>query len=351
MSNHKSTQQMDADVPEGWVRLGRLALLRHIEEFPASLAKADKHGCLPLHELLENESSSIDDALLIIEKYPAALQHRNNKGYLPLHVECKHRCRSSIMSICMELYPEGLAIANEDGCLPLHRLLWNPASTIEDALMMIEKEPRALRHEGKEDRLPIHIECIYRRRSLIITKCIELYPEALGKADVQGYLPLHRIVSQRSSTLSVDVILMMIEKYPAALVRQNSYEFTPFHIECMTQCRSAIISKCIELYPQALDDTAITIIIEKTRGIQDYSFTKVFSIIFAIRPMSLYDYDDVTENDIRKNPYHRRRIMHLLPRQVFTPTHDADYRDLNWQPRAAIMILLSQIAKAEHLRS
>jgi hypothetical protein len=35
--------------------------------------------------------------------------------------------------------------------------------------------------------------------------------------------------------------------------------------------------------------------------------------------------------------------MNLLPHHVFTPTHEIDYRDLNWQSREAMMMLLSQI--------
>jgi hypothetical protein len=338
---------MDADVvpdvQEEWVMLGKSELLRHIEEFPASLAKADKHGCLPLHALLEMSSAYADDVRMMVEKYPAALQHQNNDGELPLHLACKYQCRSSIISICMELYPEGLTIANEDGSLPLHRLLWNSASIIEDALMMIEKEPRALRHEDRGGRLPIHVECIYRCRSLIITICVELYPESLSKADEDGYLPLHRLCAPNARRLSVDFAMMIIEKYPAALKCQNFYRYTPLHIECNNQCRPAIVKKCIELFPELLDDKTINIIVFRAGVVTSPSFLTLFSIVFTVRPMSLYDSDILISNDIRRKPTFRRRVLSLLPRYVFTPTHEVDYRDLNWQPRVAMIMLLSQM--------
>jgi hypothetical protein len=44
----------------------------------------------------------------------------------------------------------------------------------------------------------------------------------------------------------------MIEKYPAALKRQDDCGYLPLHVECLYRCRLPIISKCIELYPEAL---------------------------------------------------------------------------------------------------
>jgi hypothetical protein len=47
--------------------------------------------------------------------------------------------------------------------------------------------------------------------------------------------------------------------------------------------------------------------------------------------MSLYDQGISINYDFQDDPdYYRRRILEL-PRHVFTPTHDADYRALNWQ--------------------
>jgi len=48
-----------------------------IDLYPEALGKADVLGCLPLHTLFRNVSSSIEDALMMMEKFPAALQCRN----------------------------------------------------------------------------------------------------------------------------------------------------------------------------------------------------------------------------------------------------------------------------------
>jgi hypothetical protein len=149
-----------------------------IELYPESLAVTDKNGDLPLHMLLRNKLSSLDDVLSMIEKYPAALNHQNKcHGYLPLHIECMYQCRSAIISKCIDIYPESLAVADQAADLLLHWLL-SRKSSIDQALMMIKKCLAALKHVGCRD-LPLHIECANQSRLSILSKCIELYPEAL----------------------------------------------------------------------------------------------------------------------------------------------------------------------------
>jgi ankyrin repeat protein len=163
------------------------------ELYPESLGihAADKEGYLPLNRLLGKQASSVDFALKLIEKYPAALGFKNLYGDLPLHVECIYQCRSDIISKCYEIYPESLNVANGQGCLSMHHLLANKSSSIDYALMMIEKYPVALQHQSDFGEIPLHCECKNRCRLSNIAKCIELYPESLSKSDDKGYLPLH----------------------------------------------------------------------------------------------------------------------------------------------------------------
>jgi ankyrin repeat protein len=325
-------------------------ILTYIEQCPQSLARTDKHGDLPLHILLFNESS-IDIALMVIEKYSAALQHRNYIGNLPLHIECKNRCRSAIISRCIELYPEALAIADGSGCLPLHLLILNKSSSVEDALMMIEKNQATLQHQTKQGYLPLHMECYGRCRSSIILRCIEMYPEGLKVAAETGYLPLHLLVRNDLST--IDDALTMIEKYPAALQHRDIHSNLPLHIECKKQCRPSIIMRCIELYPELVDDIIDSIFdkINEHNYHRGSGYRSVVTMIVTIRPMSLYRLRASKINDIRSSPDCRRQILNLLPRHVFTPRHELDYRDLNWQPRAAMMMLLAQMQIQRHTLS
>jgi ankyrin repeat protein len=392
-------------------------ILKYIHRYPEALAISDKSivgdGNLPLHSLLSNMRSATNAALTMIEKYPTALYHPNNRGQLPLHMECQRQCRSFIISKCIELNPNALSHIDISKNLPLHFILRKHLSSVEDALMMIEKYPAALQHPNQSGELPIHVECKLRNRSSIMSKCIELYPESLSKADVVGNLPLHLLLQKDSSS---NYVLMMIGKYPAALSHSNYHGQIPLHIECGNRCRSAVIAKCIEQYPEALstedadgylplhvllknesssvkdaltmikkyptslkhqidggflgfyttrcwriespiltrclelhsealNDETVFLIMTHINKHNWHDFSSVLSIVFTTFPMSLYhDPETHIEDDIRKDPHIRRRILNgLLPRHVFTPTHEVDYRHLNWQPREAMMMLFSQM--------
>jgi hypothetical protein len=314
-----------------------------IELYPEALTVVDDEGNLPLHCLLTHESSSIDDAMLMIEEYTAALQHANLDGDLPILLECWSQSRSYIISKCIELYPEGLAKAGVDGDLPLHVVLGNKKSWIADALLVMENYPAALQHSSSRyGYLPLHIECKYRCRSSIISKCIELYPEALRKPDMQEHLPLHWLLKRASS---IGDTLLMIETCPAILQYHTKLAPLPLLVECSYQCRLPVIWKCIELYPEALNGNVIIKIMKEIDMTNYREYSALLSIIFTLRPMSLYDYGfhSSIASDIRKDPCYRRRILNLLPRHVFASKHEADYRDLNWKPRAAMMMLLSHM--------
>jgi ankyrin repeat protein len=119
-----------------------------IQLYPESLSKASGNEYLPLNCLLGNKSSSVDDALTMIENYPEAVKHRNHIGSLPIHIECNTQGRTSVIAKLFELYPESIVETNKRGNMPLHELLSNEnqSSSIEDALMMIDKYPDAVRH-------------------------------------------------------------------------------------------------------------------------------------------------------------------------------------------------------------
>jgi ankyrin repeat protein len=177
-----------------------------------------------------------------------SLDDSSNPQYL-LH-ECKTACRSSIILQYIDSHPEALLVADRCSHLPFHFYLGNKNSTAELALLMIEKYPAALQQSNDKGELPLHIECSNICRSTIVSTCIEIYPEALAKASNRGDLPLHSILRRKSAT--VEQALMMLEKYQAAMYHKNKHSYLPLHIECMCQCRSVIIDKCIEVYEAIL---------------------------------------------------------------------------------------------------
>jgi hypothetical protein len=169
------------------------------------------------------------------------------------------------------------------------------------------------------------------------------------KADHLGYLPLYTLLENRSST--IDLALMMIEKYPASLQHRSVGSYLPLYVECFSQCRAFLILTLLEMNPEPLDAKMIDAILNRAHKSDFHRYVPLLSIIFSTHPMKLYDAQSIIRsNDIRLDPYYRRRILKLLPRHINItdlPTHNADFRQLNWKPRAAMMMLLSQI-KIQH---
>jgi ankyrin repeat protein len=74
--------------------------------------------------------------------------------------------------------------------------------------MMMEKYPAALQYIDDYGNPPLHVECKMQCKPLIISKCIELYPEALSKVNKKGYLPLHLLLLKKSSSAIIAVFMI-----------------------------------------------------------------------------------------------------------------------------------------------
>jgi hypothetical protein len=333
-------------------RCRSLIISKCIELHDEALDKADKEGYLPLHRLLENaSSSSIEDALMMIEKYPAALQLQTSEyGHLPIHIECQGQCRSSVVLRCTELYPEALRMPNMWGNLPLHSALSNSAATIDVALMILNKYPEALRCGDAWNSLPIHAECYGQCRVPIILKCIELYPESLAIVDKNSCLPIHALLYKSSSP--VDVALLMIKQYQTALHVVGKQGYLPIHIECDNQCRSSVISKCVERYPESAsisnDDGDIpwSLALEKLTVDNICELRSSLTALLTSYHASFYHPPDdplIDKHEVMQDPGCRRIILNLLPSCLSSAAHVQAYHDVNWQPRSSLLHLWLQI--------
>jgi ankyrin repeat protein len=184
--------------------------------YPEGISTKTDLGHLPIHlAAIFNASAEVINVLL--SAYPEGLLVMDHNGYLPIHTECMNmpvQIRSSpIISKCIEQYPETLSMADRSGSLPLHRLLQNVISSTDDLLIMIEKHPAVLRHQNNDGYLPLHFECSNKRRSSIISKCIQLYPESLnvntGAGDIPWTLALRNVSSKNIYELRESLFLLL----------------------------------------------------------------------------------------------------------------------------------------------
>jgi hypothetical protein len=139
-----------------------------------------------------------------------------------------------------------------------------------------------------------------------------MYPESLAMVDRWGYLPLHILLWNKSS--SIACILIMIEKYPAAL--KNGSALLP-RVECVYKSKPSMISKCIailHLYPELLNQRVAFSLFNKINKSKLHACVHGMSILLTIYPMSFYFHHS---NDSGVDPHYRRLILKLLPRHVF----------------------------------
>jgi len=100
----------------------------------------------------------------------------------------------------------------------------------------------------------LHVEC----RSLnassdlaSIQQHIEQHPVSLAKVDeIDGCLPLHALLYTRKSCPII--LILAMEKYPAALQHHDNKGRLPLHIEIIKRSRSVIINRCIRLHSESL---------------------------------------------------------------------------------------------------
>lgn len=298
---------------------------------------------LTLHSMLQERSREIfsqNQILDYINSHPEALRIRDADCFLPIHIEIRVNCRPAILARCIELYPKSLTKQDSYGHLALHHLLYSKTSSTEIALMMIERYPEALIQCDQFGRYPICYECSEQCRSIILSQCIKRYPELLSYRTYNGYLPLHKVLMNKSS--SIEVAMMLINAYPEALIKEDHNDNFPHHIECLMRCRPSILMKCIELYPDSFGNKSISMIGLKVNRSNFHEYSSILSMIFTIRPECLYQ-DSIYASDARKDPYFRRSVLNLLPRHVFTLNHLTDFRNLNWQARSSLIFLLSML--------
>jgi hypothetical protein len=250
-----------------------------------------------------------------------------------------------------------LSKADQRGDLPLHRLLCNVYTTTEAALLMIDKYPAALRHQNYVGFLPLHIECGRQCRSIVISKCIELYPQSLEVGNMNGYTPLLLLIYTNKPLTQT---LELIHKCTAAVRLPTSRDYLPLHFECDKLCRPTIISKLIELYPEALSmcnksgNIPWTLALQKTDCIPYiYQRRKSLTILLSAYPSAFYHppHDPIVNKlAMMRHRTCRRMILNLFPSCLSSAAHLQSYHDLNWQSSCSLLHLWLQI-RMKHRRS
>jgi len=153
---------------------------------PSALKQQESQGNrLPLHICLF-KGSTPDIVQYVLQQYPQAVYHADSEGNLPLHYAAMYAC-PQIWNLILQANPEGVKKANEKLKYPLHlmcaRYFDRHDVTRDQVKSCLDANPAAIRVPDAWGRLPLHLACQGHARKDVIQVLVEVYPEALLQAD------------------------------------------------------------------------------------------------------------------------------------------------------------------------
>ena len=153
---------------------------------PSALQQQESRGKrLPLHICLF-KGSTPDVVEYVLEQYPQAVYHADSEGNLPLHYAAMYAC-PQIWNLILQANPEAAEKANEKLKYPLHlmcaRYFDRHDITRDQVKSCLDANPAAIRFPDSWGRLPLHLACQGHARKDVIQVLVEVYPEALLQAD------------------------------------------------------------------------------------------------------------------------------------------------------------------------
>jgi len=153
---------------------------------PSALKQQESRGNrLPLHICLF-KGSTPDIVEYVLEQNPQAVHHADSEGNLPLHYAAMYAC-PQIWNLILQSNPKGVKRGNEKLKYPLHlmcaRYFGRYDITPDQVKSCLDANPAAIQIPDAWGRLPLHLACQGHARKDVIQVLVEVYPEALLQAD------------------------------------------------------------------------------------------------------------------------------------------------------------------------
>jgi ankyrin repeat protein len=149
---------------------------------------------LPLHMAAANEKSQESLIHRLIQLNPRCASLEDREGMLPLHLACERGKAWDNGTQCIyDAFPQGLrqAESNSRGWLPLHMAAVCPHDTGELITKLVELYPEAACIPDKEGRYPLHLACSAGKNWLGgLQALFDANPSALAAVDKTGFIPL-----------------------------------------------------------------------------------------------------------------------------------------------------------------
>jgi ankyrin repeat protein len=251
--------------------------------YPRAVQIPDNNGKLPLHRAIpamKSEDREAEECIVtqLVRVFPQAASHADNSGLLPMHLIAMHsdnwhhetdtvcnanrnavasrcgasyhhrlaihlaaassRSRESLIARLLQLHQRSAALEDSRGCLPLH-LACEVGKDWNDGVRAIYAAfPEAVRRFERNERgwTPLHLAANAPTSSPdLISKLVELYPDATEIADRTGQYPLH--LACRSGLSWTGGLECLFEAAPFVMTVFDHAGFLPFHRAAIRACK------------------------------------------------------------------------------------------------------------------
>ena len=163
----------------------------------------------------------------VYEAYPAAIRQVDpTKGATPLLYACSFAAHESVVDYLMAQYPDSVSRARFDGALPLAMACtYRAPPAVLESLM--HRYPQGMAHAADQGWYPLHAAVACQAPLQVIQALVQGHaPSVVDTHNPTQSTALHLACSRRTCT--VDVIAVLVQAAPHAMVVLDSQRMTPW---------------------------------------------------------------------------------------------------------------------------
>jgi ankyrin repeat protein len=219
-------------------------IIQLVRCFPQAASHADNTGCIPFHYAAMHGDNWDVDMEAIYNAHAKGIQVRSGPQWhnrLPIHMAASNeKSQESLIHRLIQLNPRCASLVDREGMLPLHLACEQGKAWNNGTQCIYDAYPQAVRQAESNHRgwLPLHMAAVCPRDTgELITKLVELYPEAASKPDNEGRFPLHLACSAGKNWLGG--LNALFDANPSALAAVDKSGFIPLQIAALRYCHGS----------------------------------------------------------------------------------------------------------------
>lgn len=191
---------------------------------------ADANKWFPIHRAMERNDIPLLVVKDLLDAYPEGIRKKAWDDSLPIHVAVQF-CSTDVVKFLISKYPKGVQEVTDCGNLPLHNaLIEGETENINEVIeLLILKYPKGLEMKTTRDGSTALHDAFDNKyvSSEVIRMLVDTYPAALLIVDSDGNLPIHNACVDGAS---LEVLKILIDYYPESVLRKNKVGDRP--VDC-----------------------------------------------------------------------------------------------------------------------